>query len=249
MKWWVVSAGLIDGINPCVFAVLVFFSSYLTTVFREKRVILKAGITFIAGVFASYFFLGLGGYCLLDKLSGLLEFRIVFNRVVICFAILFGIGSIIDSLRKPEEMKFILSSDTRRAINHRLVSTIRTFSESRKIYSVMFISGGIIAFLESLCTGQIYLPVIYTLVKFHSNLAVFYLFAYNICFVLPLFAILAIVLITGNLAGWKHWLRPAKAFIGLFLLGLAVFLVTGGGKCEGCKKKDINRATSSVILR
>ena len=54
------AAGLIDGINPCAFATLVFFIGYLTTMKRTGKEVLWVGGAFTLGVFIVYFLTGLG---------------------------------------------------------------------------------------------------------------------------------------------------------------------------------------------
>jgi len=54
----VVFAGLVDGLNPCAFATLVFFVSYLTLSGRKGREVLMVGATFTLGVFVAYLVVG-----------------------------------------------------------------------------------------------------------------------------------------------------------------------------------------------
>jgi thiol-disulfide isomerase/thioredoxin len=56
----IVSAGLLDGINPCAFATLIFFISYLTFVGRKRREILWVGLGFSGAVFVTYLLIGFG---------------------------------------------------------------------------------------------------------------------------------------------------------------------------------------------
>ena len=56
----VLGAGLIDGLNPCAFATLIFFISYLTFTGRRGRDILFVGIAFALGVFLTYLLVGVG---------------------------------------------------------------------------------------------------------------------------------------------------------------------------------------------
>ncbi|MGB9678258.1 MAG: hypothetical protein ACPLZ9_06545 [Candidatus Ratteibacteria bacterium] len=51
-------AGLLDGINPCVFAVIIFFVVYLSCINKISHS-LKIASFYIPGVFLTYFILGL----------------------------------------------------------------------------------------------------------------------------------------------------------------------------------------------
>ncbi|GAH74250.1 unnamed protein product, partial [marine sediment metagenome] len=53
-------SGLIDGINPCAFASIIFFISYLTLINRKGREILWVGGIFTLSVFLTYFLIGTG---------------------------------------------------------------------------------------------------------------------------------------------------------------------------------------------
>ena len=70
MGWLtVVLAGLVDGLNPCAFATLIFFVSYLTLSGRKGREVIMVGAAFTIGVFLAYLIVGLGFYKVLDLLG------------------------------------------------------------------------------------------------------------------------------------------------------------------------------------
>ncbi|HOX23742.1 MAG TPA: hypothetical protein PLL10_09775, partial [Elusimicrobiales bacterium] len=56
----IISSGLIDGINPCAFAVIVFFISFLAVYGYSKKEIAVVGSAYCLGVFAAYMVIGLG---------------------------------------------------------------------------------------------------------------------------------------------------------------------------------------------
>ncbi|MDP3142518.1 MAG: DUF1573 domain-containing protein, partial [Candidatus Omnitrophota bacterium] len=56
----VAGAGLIDGVNPCAFTVLVFFISFLTFAGYNRQQIIILGSFFILTVAATYVLIGLG---------------------------------------------------------------------------------------------------------------------------------------------------------------------------------------------
>ena len=91
MGWLtVVAVGLIDGINPCAFATLIFFVSYLTLSGRKGKDVLMVGGAFTLGVFIAYFAVGLGLYQVLDLVGGMLDIisKVVYGltgRVLSCF--------------------------------------------------------------------------------------------------------------------------------------------------------------------
>ena len=56
----VMFAGLLDGINPCAFATIIFLISYLNYLQKSKRTILLTGIFYTSSVFITYLLIGLG---------------------------------------------------------------------------------------------------------------------------------------------------------------------------------------------
>ena len=65
----IISAGLIDGINPCAFAVIVFFVSFLAVYQYRREEIIFVGSFYILGVFITYLLLGLGIFRFLYTIS------------------------------------------------------------------------------------------------------------------------------------------------------------------------------------
>ena len=56
----VLLTGLVDGINPCAMAILLFFVSFLFTIRKTRGSIARMGAVYIAAVYVVYFLIGLG---------------------------------------------------------------------------------------------------------------------------------------------------------------------------------------------
>jgi cytochrome c biogenesis protein CcdA len=56
----VLSSGLLDGINPCAFAVLLFFIAFMFTLQRARSEMLLMGGVYITMIYLAYFGIGLG---------------------------------------------------------------------------------------------------------------------------------------------------------------------------------------------
>ncbi len=234
-------AGLIDGVNPCAFTTLVFFLSFLSFAGYKKREVLYVGTFFIIAVFLTYFLLGLGAYKFILKLKIYSTFAEIFYWLVGILVILLGAINFYDFLRfrktqKIEDIKLKLPA----AIKWKIQSIIgkgyrkegEDKQESASTLRLIFLSlviGFFVSILESVCTGQVYLPTITFITKVPAlrMKAVFYLFIYNLMFVVPLVVIfiLAICGLTSerfskfarrHLAKIK--LATAVFFFGLFLL-------------------------------
>ena len=194
MTWTAaVLAGLVDGINPCAFATVIFLISYLLMLKRSRRFILATGICFCLGVFISYFLFGLGLSYIVDYLN---SFRIVKTILYLAFAItglVFSILHFRDAFRyrnsgNVEDMEMKLDSDTHRKIHQRIRNWGRLGTWI--IWPAAIGLGVVISSLEFVCTGQIYLPTIMAInAGGFSAKAVAGLLVYNVAFILPLLAV------------------------------------------------------------
>ena len=233
MGWLaVVFAGLIDGLNPCAFATLVFFISYLTLSGHKGREVLSVGLAFTLGVFLAYLGIGLGFYKVLDLLGGILTALsrwVYILTAVLCFTL--AVFSFLDyrKARKGEigDMALNLPHGLRMRIN----ATIRKSRDSQAFIGTAFISGLVISFLELACTGQIYLPTIIFVSSIPElRLKAFaFLLIYNLLFILPLVVVFILAFYGTSSADLKNSLERHAASVKLgmviLFLGLGSWLV------------------------
>jgi len=85
--WMVVSASLVDAINPCAFAVLVIL---LTTVLskRNRKKALLSGLAFTGSIFISYILMGLGVYAALGSIGAATTITKIVGVVAIVLGLL-----------------------------------------------------------------------------------------------------------------------------------------------------------------
>ena len=191
----IVSAGLLDGINPCAFATLIFFISYLTFVGRKRKEILYVGMGFSGAVFVTYLLIGFGILSFVQHLSFLPLFSRIVYILTIVFALVLGILSLYDYVQlkrgHPSEMKLQLPDFLKKRIHQ----TIRKESKSTRYLLAAITAGFIISLLEFTCTGQVYLPTILFVTNIPSlrGSALFYLILYNVMFIVPLLIIFGVV--------------------------------------------------------
>ncbi len=190
MGWLaVVFAGLVDGLNPCAFATLIFFVSYLTLSGRRGREVLLVGGAFTVGVFLAYLLIGLGLYKILDLMGSWLAIlgRWVYAlTAILCFGL--AIFSFLDYLKARQGKIEDMSLNLPHALRLRINAIIRQGRSAEAYAAGAFATGLVISFLELACTGQIYLPTII----FVSSIpelrlrAIAFLVLYNVLFILPL---------------------------------------------------------------
>lgn len=87
-----ISAALVDAINPCAFAVLILLVATVTNA-QGKRRALQAGLMFSFAIFASYFLMGLGLY----KAITIFNIPLVISTIVGVLAILLGLANLKDA--------------------------------------------------------------------------------------------------------------------------------------------------------
>ena len=227
MGWLAVAfAGLVDGLNPCAFATLVFFVSYLTLSGRKGKAVLAVGLAFTLGVFLAYLVIGLGFYKVLDLMGGWLT---TLSRWVYALTALLCLGlavvSFLDFLKarrgQIEDMTLNLPKPLRMRIN----ATIREGRKTRAYVAGAFVTGILISFLELACTGQIYLPTII----FVSSLpelrlqAVGYLVLYNLLFIVPLAVVFVLAYYGTTSKDLTAFLQQRAASV---KLGMMILFIT-----------------------
>ena len=219
----VVFAGLADGLNPCAFATLVFFVSYLTLSGRKGREVLAVGAAFTLGVFLAYLVVGLGFYKVLDLLGDLLMTlgRWVYGLTALLCAGL-AVFSFLDFLKARRGEIGDMTLNLPHSLRMRINAVIRRGRHSRAFVAGAFVTGILISFLELACTGQVYLPTIIFVMSvpaMRAN-AVPFLVLYCLLFVAPLAVVFALV--WYGMAGTKELTSFLQRNAATVKLGMAL---------------------------
>jgi thiol-disulfide isomerase/thioredoxin len=227
----IVCAGLLDGINPCAFATLIFFISYLSFVGRKRTEILYVGMGYSGAVFVTYLLIGFGILSFIQHLSFLPLFSKIVYILTIVFALALGILSLYDYIQlnrgRASEMKLQLPDFLKKRIHQ----TIREESKSARYFLAAIAAGFMVSLLEFTCTGQVYLPTILfvTNVPSLTASAVSYLILYNLMFIVPLLIIFGVVywgVTSEQLAFFlKKRASSIKLFTSLLFFALAGILI------------------------
>ena len=185
-------AGLVDGVNPCAFTTIIFFISFLAFLGKGKREMLAVGVSFSIAVFATYLMLGFGAFNAIKifSVSRGLSRGITFATAILAFG-LAGF-SFYDFLKwRASKSARDISLRLPHSIKRRIQKVIQKKMRTRNLIIGALTVGFIVSLLESVCTGQVYLPTIMfvlrePLLRRHAFL---YLVLYNLMFILPLIAI------------------------------------------------------------
>ena len=227
----VLVAGLIDGLNPCAFATIVFLVSYLSFLGKRSREILTYGLIFTFGVFIAYLIAGMGLMAGFRQLSSFPLITKGVYLVIAVFAFVLGIISLYDYIlyRRGQGAKMKLQLPM--ALKKKIHGIIRVQTRSSKAgFLGTFILGFVIAGTEVVCTGQLYLPTIgyiMTIPKLRAY-AFFNLVLYNIMFIIPLGGVFvaAFLGVTSERMSMvtKEHTGTVKLLTALLFMGLGVFL-------------------------
>ena len=228
----VAGAGLLDGINPCAFATIVFFISYMSLVGRGRMEMLVAGGAFAAAVFVTYLLLGMG---LLKFLSFLNEFSLVAKCVYLLaatgtFALAFL--SLYDAYKAKQGKVKEITLQLPKSLKQRIHKVIREQTRTSGVIIGALVIGFAISALELVCTGQVYLPTITFVmgVEGMRTHALVYLILYNLMFIIPLLVVFGFVYwgtTSMQLGGvLQRHLMPVKLGTGVLLVGLGIWLLS-----------------------
>ena len=226
----VVAAGLLDGLNPCAIASIVFFMSLLAVARIKDRGLLLMGISFCLASFVTYTALGFGLLRTLYLFSGFPLIRHVVDIIVIIMLTIFALMSFRDACRykmtgNPGDVTLQLPESIKLRIHAVMKEGIRT----RSLVAGGVIVGTLVTALESVCTGQMYIPTLVIMAKAGMSLAWGYLLLYNLMFVVPLLVVFTLTyfsLRTETLLDWsrKNVVR-SKTLLGFFFLMLAIWVM------------------------
>lgn len=242
----IISAGLIDGINPCAFTVIVFFISFLTVQGYRKKELIIIGLFFIFSVFLTYILVGIGIFGFLYHLRNFWLVAKIFNFCVGVFSIILGILALYDFfkfkktgytqgllLQLPVSVKNQIHSII--GLHYRKSKEPQGQQQQRiiifRLVLSALITGFMVSILEALCTGQVYLPTITLVLKTtHLKLqALGYLLLYNLMFILPLLVIFLFALwgVTSEQFAkvLKKHLLSVKILMAILFFGLGIFLI------------------------
>ncbi|MDI6606762.1 MAG: DUF1573 domain-containing protein, partial [Candidatus Omnitrophota bacterium] len=241
----VIGAGLIDGINPCAFTVIVFFISFLALQGYRKKELIVIGLSFICAVFITYLLIGVGIFNFLYRLEGFwLAARLIGISIGV-FSIALGILCLSDFFRfrktaSSEGMFLQLPEVIKKRIRSVIGLHYRKTEEEKqegvkphilKLIASALVSGFLVSLLEAVCTGQVYLPTITFVLKTTSLKLEAWgqLLLYNLMFIIPLLMVFLCALFGVTSEGFakfmKRHLGLIKILMAVLFFALGAFLI------------------------
>jgi len=236
----VIGAGLLDGINPCAFTVIIFFISFLAMAGYKKKEMFYVGNSFIFAVFLTYLLIGLGLFTAFYRLafyktlSGVLRYLII--GIVFLLAGLNLYDYLVYKTKKtpknlilqlPGRIKFLIKKTIGKGYRDKQQGII-------KLIFVALSVGFVVSILESVCTGQVYFPTVAFLTQLPGIMkmkALGYLFIYNLMFIVPLIAIFMLGMLGVSSGQFERFMKDNLGKIKIstavlfFLLGYILIVV------------------------
>ena len=227
----VVLAGIVDGFNPCSFAIMISLAGILAIGGRKRKARILGGLSFCAGTFVTYMLMGLGLMQALKALGGL---RIVHDIVMALLALSLFVLSFRSFRDAARFRKIPVFSVVTLKLPEGVKVLIRKIAmESWSGPAVVLAGFGcafLVTLLDALCTGQVYVPVLALISREPGAWRSFALLAlYNLAFIAPLVAVFILASKTTDAFQMAKWssrnVIPAKIALGILfaLLGVLVF--------------------------
>ena len=226
----VLGAGLVDGVNPCAFTVMVFLVAYLAFTDRRGKEMLYVGGAFSLTVFLTYLLIGVGLFSFVRAIGGTGTAGKWISIAVASFTAAFGLLALLDYARSRRSGKPDSTMGISPGVTRRIHKAIRKNIDTGYLVVGTVVLGVVITVLELGCTGQIYLPTITFVARSGDDRfrAILYLVLYCLMFVLPLVVVFLLSYFGTSQKKMVDFGRRnanvLKLAGGLMLIGLSVLL-------------------------
>ncbi len=225
-------AALVDSVNPCALAGIIFFISYITAIGKKGKALLIVGFFYTLGLFLAYLFLGLFFNNIIDYASSFSSILVnILYPITAIVSLIFSILSFRDYRKIKEgelhDMDLKLPDWAKKLIR----KLTYFFMNLTNISAIAFVVGFVISFVEFLCTGQIYLPTIlyFQSIPGFQAQALFFLTIYNLIFVFPVVLVFVLAYTGTSVVVFKEFLEKnaprVKIAIGIFFLVLFAIML------------------------
>jgi len=228
----VVWAAVVDSINPCAISSLVFFMSLLSVANIGVRRMGLAGVSFLVACFITYMAMGFGLLKILEFLTAFHGVKRIIELLLMVMMLVFAFLSFRDAFRyhrtgRSEDVSLKLPA----ALQARIHRVMKTGLRRRNLIVGGLGIGVSVTLLESVCTGQVYVPVLVMMIKSGQSMlrSALYLCLYNVIFVLPLAIVLALTCAGMSTPALVNWSRKnvtiSKILLGVFFLVMTALML------------------------
>lgn len=228
----ILAAAAVDSINPCMVATLVFFLSLLSVAHMGARRMALAGGAFVVACYITYFLLGFGLLSGLKALTAVRWIRPVLDLALVVLLVVLAVLSFVDAVqyhRTGQARSVLLKLPG--GLQHRIHEVMKRGLRTPHLVAGGFGVGALVTLMESVCTGQVYVPALALMIRSGQSVArcLAYLFLYNLIFVLPLVLLLGLTCAGVGTPVLVEWSRRnvvfSKVLLGLFFAGMAAMMI------------------------
>ncbi|MEK7601395.1 MAG: cytochrome c biogenesis protein CcdA [Patescibacteria group bacterium] len=215
----VLIAAILDSVHPCSFSILLITIAFLFGMQLTREKILKIGGTYIAGIFAAYFLIGLG----------ILQVLHIFNtphfmgKLGATLLIVFGLLNLLNRFFPNFPLRLKIPS-----VSHTAMGRLMEKASIPAAFGL----GLLVGICQFPCMGGPYLMVIGLLRDQVTYVAGFgYLLLYNLILIVPLVAVLWISADKTVVDRMQEWKRTNLgsvrlwAGIAMIILGFLIFFI------------------------
>lgn len=213
----VVGTGFVDGLNPCAFAVLLFFIAFLFTIRKTKASIWRMGLVYISAIYLVYLGIGIG----LLKTILITGQHHLMAKIGAWLVIVLGVINLKDYFfpRLPGKLRIPTWSK----------ETLQSWMHKATLPAAAVL-GTLVGLCVFPCSGGPYVAVIGLLAArktYFQGLS--YLLLYNLFFVLPLIIVLVLASNRKVVEKMTVWEQSKSKFLrlisGLLMIILGVIIL------------------------
>jgi len=213
----ITGSAFLDGLNPCAFAVLLFFIGFLFTIKKTRSTIGKMGLVYIAAIYLAYLLIGLG-IAQAIVISGAPH---LMAKVGAWLVIGLGVIQLLGLIFPAFPIRLRIPVDTK--------ATLETWMYKATVPAA-FVGGFLVGLCTFPCSGGIYVAIIGMLSAQATVVqGTFWMLWYNLIFVSPLLILLALSAnpkTTEKLQTWEHHeSKHMKWLSGGFMIALGLIIL------------------------
>ncbi len=177
----IITAAIVDSINPCAFAVLIILMTAVLSIHDRKKA-LMFGLAFSASIYISYFLIGIGLISII-QFSGLAHY---FYIIVTILAFIVGFLNVKDYFWYGKGVLMEIPLSWRPKMKEILDGVTSPLGA--------FLAGFAVSLFELPCTGGPYIVILGLLAQEGlEGIGLLYLLLYNFVFILPLLILTFII--------------------------------------------------------
>ena len=210
-------SGVIDGLHPCGFAVLLFFIAFLLSLEHQRKAILLMGAAFIFGVFATYLLIGLGILTVFTFFTPHFIFKLGAYLVI-----LVGLIDLKDAFAGTSTLKI-----------PKFASPHISKTIEKATLPAALVAGLLVGLCAFPCAGGIYVAVLGLLnAQTTAMQGLALLVLYNLMFVLPLAFVLLFASnpkVIDGIERFQHKHKKTyKTVLGVLMVAIGLLILYGG---------------------